>query len=95
MELWTLLDWVNPGSVGTEKQWKKTVAFPLAAGQARGNKEEERLRASGIAETLRDKLLPLYFLRRYAWGLPPSLSSNMLSWVQDQGHHQGPTPQEI
>ncbi|KAH9976865.1 P-loop containing nucleoside triphosphate hydrolase protein [Lactifluus volemus] len=64
MELWTLLDWVNPGSVGTEKQWKKTVALPLAAGQARGNKEEERLKASGIAETLRDKLLPLYFLRR-------------------------------
>ncbi|KAI9454269.1 P-loop containing nucleoside triphosphate hydrolase protein [Russula earlei] len=64
MELWTLLDWVNPGSVGTEKQWKKTVANPLAAGQAKGCKEEERLRASGIAEILRNKLLPLYFLRR-------------------------------
>jgi len=64
MELWTLLDWVNPGSVGTEKQWKKTIAHPLAAGQARGGKEEERLRAGGVAEILRDKLLPLYFLRR-------------------------------
>jgi DNA excision repair protein ERCC-6-like 2 len=64
MELWTLLDWVNPGSVGTEKQWKKTVANPLAAGQARGCKEEERLRATATAEILRDKLLPLYFLRR-------------------------------
>ncbi|KAH9953604.1 P-loop containing nucleoside triphosphate hydrolase protein [Russula dissimulans] len=50
MELWTLLDWANPGSVGTEKQWKKTVANPLAAGQAKGCKEEERLRASGIAK---------------------------------------------
>jgi len=64
MEFWTLLDWANPGSVGTEKQWKKTVADPLAAGQAKGCKEEERLRANGVAEILRDKLLPLYFLRR-------------------------------
>ena len=64
MELWTLLDFVNPGSVGTEKQWQKTIAYPLAAGQARGSKEEERLRASRTAEILRDKLLPLYFLRR-------------------------------
>ena len=63
-ELWTLLDWVNPGSVGTEKQWKKMVAGPLAAGQARGCKEEERLRANATAEIMRDKLLPLYFLRR-------------------------------
>ncbi|KAH9031884.1 P-loop containing nucleoside triphosphate hydrolase protein [Lactarius pseudohatsudake] len=64
MELWTLLDWVNPGSVGTEKQWKKTVADPLVAGQARGCKETERLKANETAEILRDKLLPLYFLRR-------------------------------
>jgi SNF2 family DNA or RNA helicase len=64
MELWTLLDWANPGSVGTEGQWRKMVANPLAAGQARGCKEEERLRANGTAEILRDKLLPLYFLRR-------------------------------
>jgi SNF2 family DNA or RNA helicase len=64
MELWTLLDWANPGSVGTERQWRKMVANPLAAGQARGCKEEERLRANGTAEILRDKLLPLYFLRR-------------------------------
>jgi SNF2 family DNA or RNA helicase len=68
MELWTLLDWANPGSVGSENQWKKMVAEPLAAGQARGCKEEERLRANGTAEILRDKLLPLYFLRRYASG---------------------------
>ncbi|KAF8258164.1 P-loop containing nucleoside triphosphate hydrolase protein [Lactarius quietus] len=64
MELWTLLDWANPGAVGTEKQWRKTVADPLVAGQAKGCKEEERLRANDTAEVLRDKLLPLYFLRR-------------------------------
>jgi SNF2 family DNA or RNA helicase len=22
-ELWTLLDWANPGSVGTVREWKK------------------------------------------------------------------------
>jgi SNF2 family DNA or RNA helicase len=71
MELWTLLDWVNPGSVGTEKHWKKTVADPLAAGQAKGCKEEERLRAKGTSEILRDKLLPLYFLRRYVFVILP------------------------
>jgi SNF2 family DNA or RNA helicase len=67
MELWTLLDWANPGAVGTEKQWKKSVADPLVAGQARGCKEEERLKANDTAEVLRDKLLPLYFLRRQVW----------------------------
>jgi SNF2 family DNA or RNA helicase len=64
MELWTLLNWVNSGSVGAERQWRKMVANPLAAGQARGCKEEERLLANRTAEILRDKLLPLYFLRR-------------------------------
>lgn len=76
MELWTLLDWANPGSVGSEKQWKKMVAEPLAAGQARGCKEEERLRANGTAEILRDKLLPLYFLRRYASGYRCSIEDS-------------------
>jgi SNF2 family DNA or RNA helicase len=76
MELWTLLDWANPGSVGSEKQWKNMVAKPLAAGQARGGKEEERLRANGIAEMLRDKLLPLYFLRRYASGYRCSIEDS-------------------
>ncbi|KAI0060152.1 hypothetical protein BV25DRAFT_986960 [Artomyces pyxidatus] len=63
-ELWTLLDWANPGSVGTMSQWKKHVAGPLTAGQAKGCKEEERIRATVTAENLRDKLLPMYFLRR-------------------------------
>ena len=76
MELWTLLDWANPGSVGSEKQWKNMVAKPLAAGQARGCKQEERLRANGIAEMLRDKLLPLYFLRRYASGYRCSIEDS-------------------
>ncbi|TFY76961.1 hypothetical protein EWM64_g7051 [Hericium alpestre] len=64
LELWTLLDWANPGSVGTISQWKKCVMDPLMAGQAKGSKEEERIRATAVAQRLRDKLLPKFFLRR-------------------------------
>ncbi|KAA1466811.1 hypothetical protein DENSPDRAFT_831699 [Dentipellis sp. KUC8613] len=64
LELWTLLDWANPGSVGSISQWKKCVMDPLMAGQAKGSKEEERIRATRVAQTLRDKLLPRFFLRR-------------------------------
>ncbi|KAI0045188.1 hypothetical protein FA95DRAFT_1583483 [Auriscalpium vulgare] len=63
-ELWTLLNWANPGSVGTEKQWRTCVAGPLTTGQAKGCSEEERLIANRTAGTLRDKLLPRFFLRR-------------------------------
>jgi SNF2 family DNA or RNA helicase len=92
MELWTLLDWANQGAVGTEKQWKKTVAEPLVAGQARGCKEEERLRANDTAEVLRDKLLPLYFLRRQVLDCPLPRFEDELSYLQDEGYHQGSTP---
>ncbi|KAI0030843.1 P-loop containing nucleoside triphosphate hydrolase protein [Vararia minispora EC-137] len=63
-ELWTLLDWVNPGSVGTLKQWTKIVTGPLAAGQAKGCGEDVRIKAAQVAEALRDRLLPKFFLRR-------------------------------
>jgi DNA excision repair protein ERCC-6-like 2 len=65
-ELWTLLDWVNPGSVGSMKQWKQIVAEPLIIGQAKGCSEEAQVKAVVIAQRLRDKLLPKYFLRRCA-----------------------------
>ncbi|KAI0312226.1 P-loop containing nucleoside triphosphate hydrolase protein [Amylostereum chailletii] len=63
-ELWTLLDWANPGSVGTMAQWKKAVADPLTAGQAKGCSDEVRLRANDTAHALAEKLLPNFFLRR-------------------------------
>ncbi|KAL0952740.1 hypothetical protein HGRIS_006971 [Hohenbuehelia grisea] len=63
-ELWTILDWTNPGRLGTRKQWKKYVAKPLALGQSAGSTEEERSIALIVARTLKDKLLPKFFLRR-------------------------------
>jgi DNA excision repair protein ERCC-6-like 2 len=45
MELWTILNWTNPGWVGTKKQWKHFVAKPLVNGQSSGASEEEIVRA--------------------------------------------------
>ncbi|KZV71733.1 hypothetical protein PENSPDRAFT_675209 [Peniophora sp. CONT] len=63
-EFWVLLDWANPGLVGTHKQWTTLVANPLAAGQARNARGQELQRANMVKGNLHDKLLPLYFLRR-------------------------------
>ena len=46
LELWTLLNWANPGMVGSINQWKGFVVKPLTIGQAKGCTEEERLRAN-------------------------------------------------
>ena len=63
-EMWTLLDWSNPGRVGTLKQWKKLVSKPLAVGQSASATPEERTCAKCVANILVQKLLPLFFLRR-------------------------------
>ncbi|KAF5329238.1 hypothetical protein D9619_009039 [Psilocybe cf. subviscida] len=63
-ELWTILDWTNPGMLGTAKQWQGYIATPLATGQSAGASEEERALALIVAHTLKDKILPNFFLRR-------------------------------
>ncbi|KAF4588687.1 hypothetical protein EYR40_010240 [Pleurotus pulmonarius] len=63
-EMWTILDWTNPGRLGTRKQWKVLVAKPLAVGQSSGSSEEQRANALLVALILRDKILPKFFLRR-------------------------------
>ncbi|KAJ8516205.1 hypothetical protein ONZ45_g6480 [Pleurotus djamor] len=63
-ELWTIIDWTNPGRLGTRKQWKTLVAKPLAVGQSSGSSEEERAKGLHVALVLRDKILPKFFLRR-------------------------------
>ncbi|KAL0065440.1 hypothetical protein AAF712_007504 [Marasmius tenuissimus] len=63
-ELWTILDWTNPGYLGKLKQWRGYVTIPLQAGQSTSATEEERLKALEVAKILKDKLLPRYFLRR-------------------------------
>ncbi|KAF8904775.1 P-loop containing nucleoside triphosphate hydrolase protein [Gymnopilus junonius] len=63
-ELWTILDWTNPGRLGTGRQWNGYVAKPLTRGQSAGASEEERAKALVVAKVLRNKLLPNFFLRR-------------------------------
>ena len=52
MEMWTVLDWTNPGRLGLIKQWKGYVVQPLTAGQSSGATEEVRSKAlvSGFPE---------------------------------------------
>lgn len=63
-EMWTILDWTNPGKLGTPKQWQGYVAKPLTTGQSAIATEEERAKAVGVAMTLKNSLLPNFFLRR-------------------------------
>lgn len=44
-EMWTILDWTNPGKLGTPKQWQGYVAKPLTTGQSAIATEEERAKA--------------------------------------------------
>ncbi|KAL1938981.1 hypothetical protein VTO73DRAFT_11134 [Trametes versicolor] len=63
-ELWTVLDWTNPGSVGTKKQWETYVEKPLRVGQSKSATDEEHVQAALVAKLLTEKLLPHLFLRR-------------------------------
>ncbi|KAF8637119.1 hypothetical protein AX17_003023 [Amanita inopinata Kibby_2008] len=63
-EMWTILDWTNPGRLGTSRQWKGFIVKPLTTGQSASSTEEERAKAVAVALVLREKLLPKFFLRR-------------------------------
>ncbi|CCM04135.1 uncharacterized protein FIBRA_06297 [Fibroporia radiculosa] len=63
-EFWTILDWANPGSVGTKNQWEGFVSRPLTVGQSKSATEEQRTKGILVAQILTDKLLPKFFLRR-------------------------------
>ncbi|KAI0742679.1 P-loop containing nucleoside triphosphate hydrolase protein [Daedaleopsis nitida] len=63
-ELWTVLNWTNPGAVGTTKQWDKYVEKPLQVGQSKSASDEEHVRAALVAKILTEKVLPQVFLRR-------------------------------
>ncbi|KAH9856351.1 P-loop containing nucleoside triphosphate hydrolase protein [Lenzites betulinus] len=69
-ELWTVLDWTNPGAVGTKKQWETYVEKPLKVGQSKSATDEEHVQAAEVAKLLTEKLLPHLFLRRYVSRLP-------------------------
>lgn len=63
-ELWTLLNWTNPGQFGTMRDWQRMVAQPLAIGQSHDATLHQLSKARTTAKQLRDNLLPKFFLRR-------------------------------
>lgn len=63
-ELWTLLDWTNPGHFGTLPEWRETVSKPLAIGQSHEATMAQLSLARQTAQKLVQNLLPRYFLRR-------------------------------
>ncbi|KAK3179852.1 hypothetical protein K4F52_008770 [Lecanicillium sp. MT-2017a] len=63
-ELWTLLDWTNPGQFGTKAEWTQTISKPLAVGQSHEATMAQLSLARQTAQKLVQNLLPRCFLRR-------------------------------
>lgn len=63
-ELWTLLNWTNPGKLGPVTIWKKTISEPLRIGQSHDATLHQLSRARRTAKKLVENLLPQFFLRR-------------------------------
>ncbi|KAI6711405.1 hypothetical protein JHW43_006066 [Diplocarpon mali] len=63
-ELWTLLNWTNPGRFGPLSTWVSSICEPLKMGQSHDCTNHQLKQARQTAEKLRDNLLPQFFLRR-------------------------------
>lgn len=63
-ELWTLLNWTNPGVLGPVTTWKAQISEPLKIGQSHDATVNELSRARKTAKKLVENLLPQFFLRR-------------------------------
>ena len=63
-ELWTLLNWTNPGRFGPITTWKSTISEPLRAGQSHDATIYQLSKARKTAKALVQNLLPSFFLRR-------------------------------
>ena len=63
-ELWTLLNWTNPGELGPVTTWKKTISEPLKIGQSHDATLYQLSKARKTAKKLVENLLPQFFLRR-------------------------------
>lgn len=63
-ELWTLMDWANPGHFGTISEWQQTVTKPLTVGQSHDATVAQLSIGRQTAKKLVQNLLPRYFLRR-------------------------------
>jgi superfamily II DNA or RNA helicase len=63
-ELWTLLNWTNPGRFGPISTWKASICEPLKLGQSHDATVWQLARARKTAKSLVENLLPQFFLRR-------------------------------
>ncbi|KAK8048766.1 hypothetical protein PG994_010496 [Apiospora phragmitis] len=63
-ELWTLLNWTNPGVLGTMGEWKQTICKPLTIGQSHDATKQQLSTGRKTARMLKENLLPRFFLRR-------------------------------
>ncbi|PGG98458.1 hypothetical protein GX51_06802 [Blastomyces parvus] len=63
-ELWTLLNWTNPGRFGPLSTWKSTICDPLKLGQSHDATVYQLSKARKTARKLVENLLPHFFLRR-------------------------------
>ncbi|KAK4113613.1 hypothetical protein N656DRAFT_778414 [Canariomyces notabilis] len=63
-ELWTLLNWTNPGHFGTLAEWTQTITKPLTVGQSHDATLKQLSIARTTAKKLVQNLLPEFFLRR-------------------------------
>lgn len=63
-ELWTLLNWTNPGRLGPVTTWKSHISEPLKVGQSHDATVQQLRRARSTAKKLVENLLPQFFLRR-------------------------------
>ncbi|KAF2168470.1 hypothetical protein M409DRAFT_65439 [Zasmidium cellare ATCC 36951] len=63
-ELWTLLNWTNPGALGPISQWKSSICVPLKIGQSHDATYSQLAKARRIATKLAKHLLPRFFIRR-------------------------------
>ena len=63
-ELWTLLNWTNPGKFGPLGIWTKKISDPLRTGQSHDATIYQLSVARKTAKKLVENLLPRFFLRR-------------------------------
>jgi SNF2 family DNA or RNA helicase len=63
-ELWTLLNWTNPGRFGPISTWRASICEPLKLGQSHDATVYQLSRARKTAKKLVENLLPQFFLRR-------------------------------
>ncbi|KAG2743426.1 hypothetical protein P692DRAFT_201886592 [Suillus brevipes Sb2] len=57
MEAWTILDWTNPGRLGTSKQWKGCVVKSLTIGQFTSATEDSEERIKALLPTKTDEVV--------------------------------------